>query len=52
MLCAVSLAVVPFKKTTSEFPQAEYNQAYEQLISENYTQAAKQFDRLSSKYSV
>ncbi len=52
MLCAVSLAVVPFKKTTSEFPQAEYDQAYETLISEDYTQAAKQFARLSSKYPV
>ena len=38
--------------TTKQFPQAEYDQAYEALISENYTQAAKQFARLSSKYSV
>lgn len=38
--------------TTKQFPQAEYNQAYETLISENYTQAVKQFSRLSSKYSV
>ena len=37
---------------TKQFPQAEYEKAYEQLISENYTQAAKQFARLSSKYSV
>ena len=38
--------------TTKQFPQTEYDQAYEALISENYTQAAKQFARLSSKYSV
>lgn len=38
--------------TTKQFPQAEYDQAYETLISENYTQAAEQFSRLSSKYSV
>ena len=37
---------------TKQFPQAEYEKAYEQLISENYTQATKQFARLSSKYSV
>lgn len=38
--------------TTKQFPQAEYDQAYEALISENYTQAVKKFARLSSKYSV
>ncbi len=38
--------------TTKQFPQKEYDQAYETLISENYTQAAEQFSRLSSKYSV
>ena len=38
--------------TTKQFPKTEYDQAYETLISENYTQATKQFARLSSKYSV
>ena len=38
--------------STSEFPQKEYDQAYETLISENNTQATAQFARLSSKYSV
>ena len=37
---------------TKQFPQAEYDKAYDQLISENYTQATAQFARLSSKYSV
>lgn len=38
--------------TSKQFPQAEYDKAYETLISENYTQAAKQFARLSSRNSV
>lgn len=38
--------------TQKRFPHAEYEQAYEVLISENYAQAAKQFARLSSKYSA
>lgn len=41
-----------FVMSTSEFPQKEYDQAYETLISENNTQATAQFARLSSKYSV
>lgn len=38
--------------TTKQFPQTEYDQAYEALISENYTRTVKKFARLSSKYSV
>ena len=41
-----------FVMSTSEFPQKEYDQVYETLISENNTQATAQFARLSSKYSV
>lgn len=33
---------------TKQFPQAEHEQAYDQLISENYTQATAKFARLSS----
>lgn len=44
--------IFSFTSCTKQFPQAEYEKAYDQLISENYTQAAKQFARLSSKYSV
>ena len=46
---ALSLSII---SCTKQFPQTKYDQAYEALISENYTQAAKQFARLSSKYSV
>ena len=51
---AIILLATVFLLTScaKHFPQAKYDKAYDQLISENYTQAAKQFSRLSSKYSV
>lgn len=37
---------------TKQFPQTEYEKAYDELISENYASATQKFSRLSSKYSV
>lgn len=48
----ISCGIYVTVKPTKQFPQAKYDQAYETLISGNFTQAAKQFARLSSHNSV
>ena len=48
----LSATIFLLTSCTKHFPQAQYEQAYDQLISENYVSATQKFARLSYKYSV
>ncbi len=43
LILTLTLTFLIISCTAKQFPQEEYDKAYEQLISENYTQATAQF---------
>ncbi len=43
LILTLTLTFLIISCTAKQFPKEEYDKAYEQLISENYTQATAQF---------
>lgn len=50
-ICSIFIFGCKQKNDANVFPQAEYEAAYEQMIMENYSDAAKKFRTLTKKYS-